>query len=214
MKTIIFDLDGTLLDTLTDLAASTNHALKQHNYPCHTIEEIRLMVGNGVAKLIERALPPHHTAEQFEKCFATFKQHYSAHCLDNTKPYPQITQLLKTLYQHGIATAIVTNKLQSAANCLTEQFFKPYISVTLGDCPQYKRKPAPDMLLEAMKQTHALPSETIYVGDSEVDIQAAKAAQVECLSALWGFRDKAFLLKHGAKNFVETPLQIINYINI
>ena len=213
MKSVIFDLDGTLLNTLKDLTISTNYALTQCNYPTHTIEEVRKMVGNGVGMLIHRALPSDVTEQEFDTCFNIFKEHYTQHCEDNTAPYPGITQLLEQLYKLNIQIAIASNKLQSAVTKLAEQYFSPYVTISLGDCKELKRKPEPDMLLKAMEYMKSTPNDTIYVGDSEVDLTTAKAAGIKCISVLWGFRDKELLIEHGANIFASTPEEIISYLD-
>lgn len=210
MKFAIFDLDGTLLDTLADLAASTNHALAQCNLPARSIEEIRQFVGNGVGKLIERAVPAGSTQEQVSKCLSIFRQHYAAHSLDRTRPYPGVLPMLANLRRRGVGLAIVSNKPQPAVDKLRQEFFSAYIDIAIGERPQMPRKPAPNMLLEAMRllSTDASPENTIYVGDSDVDLLTARAAQLRCISVSWGFRSRRFLLAHGAATIVEHPEEI------
>lgn len=212
MKDIIFDLDGTLLDTLQDLCHSTNYALAHHNYPVRTLEEVRRFVGNGVKKLIIRAMPANATPEEFDACFATFKAHYKIHCMDKTQPYAGIIDLLSQLKAKGARMAIVSNKLQEAVSELNDRFFSQYIDTAIGETPHLQRKPAPDMLLKAMQQIHAAPHNTIYVGDSEVDIATARNTGIECISVLWGFRDQDMLQKHGAHLFATTPAQLLSLI--
>lgn len=209
IKNIVFDLDGTLLNTLDDLANSTNHALRLCGYNTHTTEEVRLMVGNGVANLIKRAMPTNCSEEEFNNCFAAFKQHYAVHCKDLTKPYDGILELLHELKSRGIRMAIVSNKLDSAVKELNQQFFKDYIDVAIGEIADVKRKPAPDMLLKAMEQLGAEKDETIYIGDSDVDIVTAHNTGIPCISVLWGFRDKPFLMQNGATVFSAMPKDIL-----
>ena len=211
---IIFDLDGTLLNTLDDLAASTNHALRACGYPARTTEEVRQFVGNGVGKLIERAVPVDTAAEDMERCLTYFRRHYADHCLDCTVPYPGIQAMLSELHQQGIAMAIVSNKLQPAVAELNQRYFAPTISIAVGETEQLRRKPAPDMLQQAMRIMGATETDTIYVGDSEVDVLTAQAAHLPCISVTWGFRDRDFLLRHGATTLISTPQQLIDYVNL
>ena len=212
MKSIIFDLDGTLLDTIKDLTVSTNYALTQCRYPTHTIDEVRKMVGNGVGMLIHRALPSNASQQEYQNCFSIFKEHYTVHCEDNTAPYTGIIKLLSLLYEQNIKIAITSNKLQSAVTKLSKQYFTPYITIALGDSKELKRKPAPDMLFKALEYMNSTPQESIYVGDSEVDLDTAKAAGLKCISVLWGFRDKDILIEHGGNIFANKPADIIPII--
>ena len=211
-RNIIFDLDGTLLNTLDDLAASTNYALHACGYPPRTTEEVRLMVGNGVGKLIERAVPQGTGHDATSQCLDIFRQHYTEHCLDNTQPYPDVIEMLSELKRREIGLAIVSNKLQTVVSELNEHFFAPNISIAVGETAQLKCKPAPDMLLQAMNLMEATDTNTIYVGDSDVDIQTAHNATLPCISITWGFRDKDFLIQHGATAIAETPAQLLKMI--
>lgn len=211
MKSVVFDLDGTLLDTLDDLTASVNFALKSCNYPVHTLDEVRRMVGNGVAMLIRRAMPAGHTQQQFDDCFGVFGEYYSLHCNDHTKPYDGISDMLNRLCSCGVGLAVASNKLQPAVQKLVAHYF-PMIKVAVGDSPEYGRKPAPDMLIRAMKLLDSTPRDTLYVGDSEVDVATARNAAVRCVSVLWGFRDKEQLLAGGAAEFVRVPSEILSLV--
>ena len=213
MKNVIFDLDGTLLDTLDDLAASTNYALHACGFPARRVEEVRLMVGNGVGKLIERAVPQGAGEEAVTRCLAVFRRHYTDHCLDRTDTYPGIMPMLGALRQRGIGLAIVSNKLQPAVEELKRRFFASCINVAIGETVQVRRKPAPDMLLQAMSRLNATAADTVYVGDSDVDIQTAKAAGLPCISVTWGFRDRQFLEANGATTLADTPQQIVELSN-
>lgn len=214
--TYIFDLDGTLLDTLQDLANSVNYALRQHGMPEHSLDDIRHFVGNGVRKLMERAVPQGAQNEQFNAAFAMFRQHYMQHSLDNTRPYDGIPELLRELKQRGCRMAVVSNKMMAATQELVRHFF-PEIAVAIGEheAEGIKKKPAPDTVYEALRQLGISPSSllpspssVVYVGDSEVDLQTARNAGLPCISVLWGFRDKAFLLQHGATTFATIPADI------
>lgn len=201
--TIIFDLDGTLLNTLADLAAATNHALAEHKLPQRTTDEVRLFVGNGIRKLIERAVPADTPAELLEKVFASFNKYYKQHCADNTRPYDGVPQLLQQLRAAGCRTAIVSNKADYGVQALAKQYFDGQLDAACGERAGIAKKPAPDMLLAIMQQLNAEPASTIYIGDSDTDLDTARNAGVDCIGACWGFRGRAFLEAHGAKLLAE-----------
>ena len=192
-RNYIFDLDGTLLDTLCDLAASTNYALRQYGMPEHSIDSVRTFVGNGVGKLIERAVPEGIGNTQYESVLATFRKHYMDHSLDTTKPYPGIEDMLKELRSKGCRVAVVSNKFYDATRSLCRHFFPDTVEVAIGERQDIRRKPAPDTVIEAMRQLGIDRKDTVYVGDSEVDIATARNSSIPCISVLWGFRDKEFL---------------------
>ena len=202
--TIIFDLDGTLLNTLADLAAATNHALAEHKLPQRTTDEVRQFVGNGIRKLIERAVPADTPAELQEEVFASFNQYYKQHCADSTRPYDGVPQLLQQLRTAGCCTAIVSNKADYGVQALAKQYFNGQLDAACGERAGIAKKPAPDMLLAIMQQLKAEPASTIYIGDSDTDIATASNAGVDCIGACWGFRGRAFLEAHGAKLLAET----------
>ena len=208
-ETYVFDLDGTLLETLKDLAASTNYALRTYNMPEHSIEDVRMFVGNGVKKLMERAIPNGIENPQFEEVYATFRQHYLEHNLDTTKPYAGIPELLAELKARGKKLAIVSNKFYAATQELARHFFPDTIEVAIGERENIKKKPAPDTVIEALRQLGASRETAVYIGDSDVDIMTAKNCDMPCVSVLWGFRDKEFLMEHGATFFVEKPCQLL-----
>jgi phosphoglycolate phosphatase len=218
IKAVIFDLDGTLLDTLEDLEASMNYVLKAYQYPIRTREEIRSFVGNGIRKLVERAagfpdgIP--RTEEgasigaKIEQMFQDMSVYYEAHCKERTAPYAGITACLAGLKQEGIQMAVVSNKLDKAVKELVDLYFSEWISESAGDQPGMRTKPAPDTLFLVMERLGVSPEECIYVGDSDVDIQTAAHAGVPCISVCWGFRNREFLSEHGAKAFVDTPEEL------
>lgn len=212
-NTYIFDLDGTLLYTLDDLTASTNHAMRQLGFKEHTTEEVRSMVGNGIKKLIERAVPEGTSGQLYEKAYNEFISHYLQHSLDTTRPYPGIMEMLKSLKDKGVQMAVVSNKYCKATESLCHTFFNEYISVAIGESENIRKKPAPDTVLEAMKRLGANRESTVYVGDSEVDIATARNCGIPCISVLWGFRDKDFLLKNGATILAEKPDEILSIQN-
>jgi len=211
-KAIIFDLDGTLTDTLEDLFISTNYALCSCGLPERGLEEVRRFVGNGVKKLIERAVPEGTDSRVTERCFEAFKAHYVIHCQDHTCLYPGIASLLTTLHAKGYRMAVVSNKLQSGVTELANTFFNGVIDVAIGEQPGIPRKPAPDMALAALTQLGVSASEAVYVGDSDVDLQTAANAGLPCFSVLWGFRSRDFLIANGATVLVESPQDILSLV--
>lgn len=204
-KTYIFDLDGTLLSTLADLAASTNYALRTHHMPERSLDEVRRLVGNGVKKLMERAIPDGLNNPLFEETFATFRQHYMQHNLDTTQPYPGIMQLLEQLKAEGKNIAVVSNKFYAATRELCRHFFGDLVPVAIGEREDIRKKPAPDTVIEALRELGVDKEGAVYIGDSDVDIMTAKNSGMPCVSVLWGFRDKEFLLEHGATTLISQP---------
>lgn len=212
IKAVIFDLDGTLLDTLEDLKEAVNAALLSMNMPVCTLEQVRHYVGNGVRRLMQRAVPDGENNPKFEETFAAFKEFYGGHCLDHTKPYPNVLELLQELKERGVKTAIVSNKLDSAVKELDKRFFGGYTTTAIGERENVARKPAPDMVNEAVAVLGTERSKTLYVGDSEVDIMTAENAGLSCISVTWGFRSEKFLKKNGAKTLIQTPLDLLYLI--
>ena len=210
VKTYIFDLDGTLLDTLQDLAAATNYALRQNGMPEHSLDDIRRFVGNGVRKLIERAVPGGTDASRLNSVFSDFRNYYMKHSLDSTRPYDGIKEMLQELSRKGCKMAVVSNKMMAATQELVAHFF-PEIEVAIGEheAAGIRKKPAPDMVMEALRQLGAEKENAIYVGDSDVDVETAHNAGIPCISVLWGFRNRDFLLQHGAQRFIESPEELI-----
>lgn len=216
---IIWDLDGTLMDSLTDLMNSTNYALSQCGMPTRSYDEVRQFVGNGVHKLIERAVGDNCSADDVERCFAVFKQHYMVHCKDNTKPYDGIIEVISQLHDKGCRQAIVSNKLQGGVTELHNEWFRGIIDVAIGETPGVQRKPAPDMVNKAiygLKKMFSIDANAhitaVYIGDSDVDLATAHNAGLPCISVLWGFRSKEFLLSHGATIFAEKPQDILKVL--
>ena len=210
-KVYIFDLDGTLLDNLGDLAASTNYALRTHGMPEHSIDDVRRFVGNGVRKLMERAIPGGAANPDFEATFATFRQYYMEHSLDTTKPYEGIPETLAELKRRGCRLAVVSNKMMAATQELCRYFFPDTIEVAIGENESQgiRKKPAPDTVFAALRKLGVGNGEAVYVGDSDVDIQTAANAGLPCISVLWGFRDRDFLIQHGAKSFISAPSELL-----
>ena len=210
-STYIFDLDGTLLDTLGDLAASVNYALRMHGMPEHTIDDVRHFVGNGVRLLMERAIPDGEQNPDFEATFATFRQHYMEHSLDTTRPYEGISDALKALKAQGCRLAVVSNKMMAATQELCQHFFPDTIEVAIGEneAAGIRKNPAPDTVYAALRMLNVEQKNAVYVGDSDVDVETAKNSGLPCISVLWGFRDKEFLIRHGAKTFISAPSELL-----
>ena len=214
----IFDLDGTLLDTLGDLAASVNFALRIHGMPEHSVDDVRRFVGNGVRRLMERAVPDGAANPHFAAAFATFREYYLHHSPDTTRPYEGIPETLAVLRERGCRLAVVSNKMRKATEELCRHFFPDTIEVSIGEdeAAGIRKKPAPDTVFAALKalgdprSSLGSPRESaVYVGDSDVDIETAHNAGIPCISVLWGFRDKDFLLQHGAKTFISAPQELL-----
>ena len=208
-KAIIFDLDGTLLDTLQDLANAVNAALTANGMPERTVDEVRRFVGNGVRNLMLQAVPGADANPLFEKTFADFKAYYGAHCKENTAPYPGVPELLTELKRRGIKAAIVSNKIDFAVKELDREYFAGMTGAAIGEMEGVARKPAPDTVNKAMAELGVMAEECIYVGDSDVDIMTARNAGMPCISVTWGFRDREFLAEHGASLYVDTPEQVL-----
>ena len=210
-QTYVFDLDGTLLDTLGDLAASTNYALRMHGMPEHSLDDVRRFVGNGVRVLMERAVPQGAENPQFEAAFQTFRTHYMQHSLDTTKPYDGILETLEALKAEGCRLAVVSNKMMAATQELCRHFFRDMIEVAIGEheAQGIRKKPAPDTVNEAFRQLGVGKERAVYVGDSDVDILTARNSGLPCISVLWGFRDRDFLIQHGAETFISAPSELL-----
>ena len=211
-KAVIFDLDGTLLDTLTDLAEGTNYALRINGFPERTLDEIRRFVGNGARKLIERAVPDGQVEEALEKVRQDFNVYYKIHCKDHTGPYPGIMEMLQELVQQGYSLGVVSNKPDFAVQELIPEYFPDIFASISGERQGVAKKPAPDLIREAMKNLHADSSEAVYVGDSEVDLEAAANAGIPCISVAWGFKGRKFLEEQQAEMIIEAPAEIQKYL--
>lgn len=213
-KAVIFDLDGTLLNTLDDLADSTNYALSKFGYPTRTIDEVRQFVGNGVAKLIERAIPEGKNNPNFEKCLSIFKENYAQNMYNKTAPYNGIIEMLSNLKSKGIKIAVVSNKFDLAVKELCKKYFEGFIDFAAGEneAQGIKKKPAPDTVISVLNEFNFAPEDAVYVGDSDVDIMTAKNSKMPCISVTWGFRDEKFLLENGATILINAPSEIYNHL--
>ncbi len=215
INTVIFDLDGTLLDTLDDLAASVNHALRTHGMPERPTQDIRRFLGNGIRNLMLQSTGGELSEEAFNEVFQTFRAHYVDHCLDATRPYPGIMPLLDALKAKGVRMAIVSNKLQPAVTELNERFFAGRIEQAVGESATVRRKPNPDAVLAALHNLGSHKDEAIYVGDSEVDLATANNAGLRCALVTWGFRDEDFLRtlpQASAATFIHDPKELLELV--
>ncbi|MCR4923756.1 MAG: HAD family hydrolase [Lachnospiraceae bacterium] len=213
-KTIIFDMDGTLLDTLEDITDSVNHILRRYSFPERTVEEIRHMVGNGASYLMDKAMTEGRSDERFEQIVKEYKDHYKKNCNIKTGSYDHILDLLKELSERGHKLAIVSNKPMASVKELTKVYFGDYFKVAIGVTDGVRRKPYPDECIKALEELESDREEAVYVGDSEVDHKTAINAGLKCISCLWGFRTKEELLAAGAGDniFVNDPLEILDYV--
>ena len=211
---VLFDLDGTLLDTLEDLTNAVNFALRESGYPERTLNEVRSFVGNGVGMLVRRALPAGAECDE-EACaevLQAFKSRYAAHNGDLTVPYPGIMDMLEALARAGVKTAIVSNKNDPNVQALTGAFFGGRIDLAVGEREGVRPKPCPDAPLQVLKQFGLRPEEALYVGDSDVDAETASNAGMPFAAVTWGFQSRERLVKAGAKTLVDTPQALLNVI--
>ena len=213
-KLVIFDLDGTLLNTIADLAASTNHALAAYGYPTHPTEEYRFFVGNGINKLFERALPEGEKTEaNVLKIRQRFIPYYDVHCVDLTKPYPGIPELLKTLQQRSVQIAVASNKYQRATGKLIPYFFPDiHFTAILGQREGVPRKPDPQIVHEIMRMANVSTDEVLYVGDSNVDMQTANNARVDSVGVTWGFRPRAELEQGSPFAIIDKAEELLSFL--
>lgn len=211
-RAIIFDLDGTILDTLDDLMLSVNFALNTHNLPTRDKDEIRSFVGNGIQSLIKRAVPTNTDDTTTNKVFDTFKEYYAIHCADNTKPYADILKLLSTLKVSNYLLAVVSNKADFAVQTLCKNYFNDTFDYVVGAREHIAKKPAPDSVNEVLAHFNLKANDAVYIGDSEVDIMTAANANMDCISVSWGFRERDCLSEHNAQVIVDSPLDILTLV--
>lgn len=212
INTIIFDLDGTLLNTLDDLHACFNYAIKSFGYPERTLDEIRSFVGNGIKTAIKRALPDSVNEEELEEILEFFRPYYKENMLKLTKPYDGIIELLKDLKKEGYKIAVVSNKYDEEVKELCKNYFGEYIDIAIGESINIRKKPEIDGVLKAIKELNSTLEETIFIGDSDVDIKTAENANIPCISVLWGFRDKNYLEEQGGEIFVNNTKDIEKFL--
>lgn len=198
-KAAVFDMDGTILDTLQDLADAMNYELKKNNMPERNIDEIRRFVGNGIRKLVERACPDTTAQDKIDAIFADFIEYYKTHCEINTKPYAGIQELLQKVRSAGVKIAVNSNKADSAVQILCGKYFPKMFDTAVGEREGFERKPAPDSVNEILRRFGIKKEEAVYIGDSDVDFETAKNAELDFIGVDWGFRGRDFLQKCGAK---------------
>ncbi|MGI6106486.1 MAG: HAD family hydrolase [Lachnospiraceae bacterium] len=207
-RTAVFDLDGTILDTLDDLYHSVNTALRSQNLPERSRAEVRSFVGNGIRRLMRLSVPAGTPDEIFGRAFDAFREDYAVHCADATAPYPGIPELLGRLREKGIRLAVVSNKADGAVQKLIARYFPGMFDSVAGEQPGVRRKPAPDTVNRCLKELSADRAEAVYIGDSEVDLRTAENAHMDLILVDWGFRDRSMLEKSGAPRIVSTAEQL------
>ncbi len=212
-KAAIFDLDGTLLDTLDDLWDAVNHTMDTYGFPRRTRDEVRAFVGNGVERLLELSIPDGCADPHFDEAVASYRAYYAAHSEHKTAPYPGVLDLIRRLISDGIAVSVVSNKPHGATVTLCAKYF-PDVTVVCGERESegIRRKPWPDTVFKAVDELGLTPADCVYIGDSEVDIRTAKNAGMDCISVLWGFRDEDELRREGGTTFVRTSEELYRAI--
>ena len=211
-KIAIFDLDGTILNTLDDLADSLNVVLQEFKMPLHTYEQVRFMVGNGIPKLIERAIPDGVTNPKYQEVLSEYIKYYEKHCAQKTAPYDGILELLSQMKHHGMKIAVNTNKVSQAAEELCNYYFPSVFDYVCGSSPQTPVKPAPDGVFKILNHLNMRKEDAVYIGDSDVDIQTGKNSGIDVISVAWGFRGKDFLLQNGAEKIVQNTQELLEMI--
>lgn len=211
-KAVIFDMDGTILNTLEDLKNATNYSLRQFGMPERSLEEVRMFVGNGIRKLVERAVPAGTSEEKIAQVFDVFLEYYEIHSADNTSPYPGILELVEKLKKSGIKTAVSTNKADVPAQELGREYFNGIFDLIVGQQDGLKVKPAPDSVNKILTILDIQKKDAIYIGDSDVDVQTAKNSGLDFIGVSWGFRGREFLEKNGAKNIVDNANEILDLV--
>lgn len=211
-KAVIFDMDGTILNTLEDLKNATNYSLRQFGMPERSLEEVRMFVGNGIRKLVERAVPAGTSGEKIAQILDVFLEYYEIHSADNTSPYPGILELVEKLKKSGIKTAVSTNKADVPAQELGREYFNGIFDLIVGQQDGLKVKPAPDSVNKILSILDIQKKDAIYIGDSDVDVQTAKNSGLDFIGVSWGFRGREFLEKNGAKNIVDNANEILDLV--
>lgn len=210
--TVLFDLDGTLLNTLDDLADSVNDVLLSEGYQKRTLEEIRMFIGNGAKKLMERALPQGTPETEILRCLALFRSVYQKNMRNKTRPYDEIPALLERLKGMGIKIGVVSNKPDEAVKEVCGFYFREDVNAAIGDNMNRKKKPAPDNVYEVLKQLGSRKEKTLYVGDSDVDVVTARNAGLDCVGVAWGYRSREILAEAGADHIIDEPQQLLELI--
>jgi len=212
IKAILFDMDGTILDTLKDIQIAVNYACDIKGFDQQSLEKIRQSVGNGAYKLIERIVPPGLSKEEILDVFNIYQSFYNKHHTVNTGPYAGILELLKQLKEFGYLLGVVSNKFEHLVEALNQQLFKGYFDISIGETDGVPIKPAPDMIYRALKVLKVNQHETIFVGDSDTDIITAKNAQLTSIGVTWGFRDQDVLINHGANYIIHQPHELLDLL--
>ncbi len=211
---VLFDLDGTLLNTLDDIRDALNRALKKHGMPPRTPEEVRQFVGNGSARLIKLAVPAECGREETDSVLKDYRADYDTHCDVKTRPYDGVTEAMKQLKKRGCKLAVVSNKPDAAVRSLAEAHFPGLLESAVGEGNGVRRKPAPDTVLAALANMGAKAEDAVYVGDSEVDVATAKNAGLDCVSVCWGFRDRETLMAAGAEKIIAAPCELTGIVEV
>lgn len=209
---VIFDLDGTLLDTLDDLCNSVNYSLRTNNFPERSLAEVRTFVGNGIRLLIERSVPEGTSKELIDKTFECFKTYYAVHCNDKTKTYPGVMDMLKELKKNGYKIAVLSNKAQYAVTKLCDIYFNNLLDDAVGARENVAKKPSPDALYICAENNNINLNNVIYVGDSDVDVATANNAGVRGIAVTWGFRNRELLIKCGAENLADNTDELLQIL--
>lgn len=210
--TVVFDLDGTLLNTLEDLRDSVNVVMKRYGWQIHSLEQIRSYVGNGIGKLMERSIPGGRENAEFEEAFQTFKEYYTGHCRIKTRPYEGVLSLMKNLAEKGFHLAIVSNKNDAAVKELNQIYFSEYVSVAIGERPGVKRKPAADSVYAALDELGSRRENAVYIGDSDVDYATAVNSGLRCILVSWGFRERELLESFEDAEVVDSCDEILKLL--
>jgi phosphoglycolate phosphatase len=213
IKGIIFDMDGTILNTIDDIQASVNYAMRSFNLPEKTLQEVKDGVGRGAINLIEDVVPKGTSKADILKIYETYQSYYDKHTNDLTGPYPGILDLLKSLKEQGYKLAVVSNKYRYLVETLNHDIFKDYFDISMGEMDGIPIKPAPDMIHIALKEMNLSQNEVIFIGDSDVDMMTATNANINSIGVTWGYRSKEILIKHKANYIIDEPKDIIKIIN-
>lgn len=211
-KAVLFDMDGTVLNTLGDLAAAVNHTLREFSMPERSIAEVAAALGNGAAYLIAHTVPDGTPKELTDKVLAAYAPYYDAHCDILTAPYDGIVPLMQKLRERGVKLAVISNKQDTAVKPLAEKYFPGLLEIAVGESAEVRRKPNPDAVLAALRHIGVEREDAIYVGDTEVDLQTARNAGMECASVDWGFRTREQLVEIGAEHIFDTVQELEEYL--